>query len=154
MKNPEAVLKVLAVLYWFQTLLTLLAGLGLLLLTLVFLPAITAEGAITCTEPSDCDIVPAILAMLGGFWVVLAVLILLYIAASYFPGLWLYQRRRRTWCIWLSALHLLNFPWGTLLGGATLVALSHPVIKPLFRDEFAGPPAPSSGGAHRGPFIQ
>ncbi len=92
------------------------------------------------------DVPDGLPAMIGGVFGVLGVgLMLLSITAAAltaYAGWSLHRRRNRILILVIAALHLLNVPFGTLLGVLTIIVMSRPEVTAEFE---AGRP----GGARR-----
>jgi hypothetical protein len=67
---------------------------------------------------------------------------LAYAGLLVLAGLFLTSRRHRTYCLVMAAISCAFFPFGTLLGVFTIMALSKPEVAALF--EATAPPPPST----------
>jgi len=70
----------------------------------------------------------ALIATLTVFFGVVSIL-------SVFAGLRLKQRRARSFCLFVAALNCLIFPFGTVLGVATMFVLKRPRVRSAFGDD-------------------
>jgi hypothetical protein len=62
---------------------------------------------------------------------------------AWFAGRSLGERRRWTFCIVVSALFCLQFPFGTAIGVCALMVLNRPSVKLLFEPRVLPPPLPN-----------
>ena len=69
-----------------------------------------------------------------------------YAALLVLAGQFLKSRRRRTYCMVMAALSCAFFPFGTVLGVFTIIALSKPEVQALFAATSPPPAIPSAGG--------
>ncbi|MBC7263173.1 MAG: hypothetical protein H5T64_02310 [Chloroflexi bacterium] len=125
MKRPDGIL-VISIYQWVIGAVCLFAicGLGFLLLIM---------GAVLTEEP-DARIPMAVLATVVVFG---AGLLLLYGLAQVIAGWGLYHMKPwgRILTIILSVLRLLNFPVGTIIGGAIIYYLVRPEIEAMFKGD-------------------
>ncbi len=74
--------------------------------------------------------------IMGGFFIVIATIIILFGLAlavlMIITGLRLRQRRSYTFCMVIGAVTCLNMPLGTILGVFTIIVLSKEPVKELF----------------------
>jgi hypothetical protein len=61
---------------------------------------------------------------------------------AWFTGRSLGERRRWTFCVVVSALFCLQFPFGTAIGVCALMVLNRPSVKLLFEPRTLPPPLP------------
>ena len=110
---------------------------SLLALLYIGLGAAFASGAIPDKSSSgDPRIVGLIFLIVGVVALVigLASALLLYLAGRY-----LRNRRHRIFCIVVAVLCCLQFPWGTVIGVWTIVALNRPSARALFEPPASNP---------------
>jgi len=128
----------LRLLEWAYYILAGVTGLfSLLALLYVGLGAAFTSGAISERSGSgDPRIVGMILLVAG---LVVLVIGLASAALLYLAGRYLRNRRHRIFCIVVAVLCCLQFPWGTVIGIWTIVALSRASVRALFEPPASNP---------------
>lgn len=78
------------------------------------------------------------LGLVGGVFVAVAAFLILLGATFgtclFFAGRFLRQTRHYYYCLVMGGVACVFFPWGTILGVFTLILLSKPEVKELFKD--------------------
>jgi ABC-type multidrug transport system permease subunit len=116
----------------------ILAGLNLLLATLLIVPIIIAAAILQGRLDLEwfCGPLPPIPELVG--WLVLVIFSLLVVLGwvlgilMIFCGLYLQKRSHYNFCFVVSALECLLVPYGTILGAVTIIFLLKNSVKEIF----------------------
>lgn len=110
---------------------------GLQLAASIFGLSFVGFGTILTFSPEmqkNAEVPPA---LVGSAFVIIGVIIIAVIVAfaflTYYAGKSIKQRTRHTFCIVVACLNCLSMPLGTALGIFTIVILTKPSVKLLFR---------------------
>lgn len=116
------------------------AGFHGLLALVLFAVFLLAGSAVQISDPNQGGPGPFSVAMLiGGIGLLVCTFLFALAVANFFAARFIAERRNHTYCIIVSALECLSFPFGTAVGVFTLIVLSRPEVKAWF-DRGAGRP--------------
>ncbi len=140
MRNDAEQLRLLAMFHFIYAGLIALFGLvGAAFLAFGVFAAANARPTAQTPNPEVAGIVVAVL----GTVVMLFVFGVAFL--SYLTGRFLKQRRHRTFCIVMSAIHCASFPLGTALGVFTIIVLARDSVVAMFEQSERAAQMPPPG---------